>query len=91
MIIDAEGRRPKDGRISSGVGRVALIAFAAAIRMSEVMAALFALGRQRLPVQMSGPGKPLVGGDGRHARNAQECRDTDGDGADDREGDLPGF
>jgi hypothetical protein len=41
-IIDAEGRRPNDGRISSGAGRIALIAFAAAIR---VIMALFALGR----------------------------------------------
>ncbi len=84
-------RHPNDGRIYSGTGRIVRIGLPAAIRVITVMAAVFALGRQRLPVQMSGPSKALAGGDGNHARNAQECRDTDGDRANDREGDLPGF
>jgi hypothetical protein len=41
-IIDAEDRHSNDGRISSGAGRIALIAIAAAIR---VITALFALVR----------------------------------------------
>ncbi len=84
-------RHPNDGRIYSGAGRIVRSGLPAAIRVITVMAAVFALGREWLPVQMSGPSKALTGGDGRHARNAQECRDTDGDRADDREGDLPGF
>ena len=83
LIIDAESRHSNGGRISSRVGRIAHIAVPSAIRMITVMAGLFALDHQRLPVQMSGLSKPLARGDGCHARNAQERRDADSDRADD--------
>ena len=83
LIFDAEGRHHNDGRIYSGAGSIVRIGLPAAIRVITVMAAVFAPGRQRLPVQMSGPSKALAGGNGRHARNAQECRDANGDRPDD--------
>ena len=87
--MDADVHRSNGIRAFSGAGRMVLITPAVAISTMKMTAAVSLLVCQRQSQRMSSASRALR--DRCHARNPPECRDANSNGADDREGNLPGF